>query len=100
RCPLCRFDLARRKLTQAVVARWEVDCPSCKGRLRLNVHPAENGLLLASFGMFAGLAALAYFLQRDALYGAAFIIAIIGTAAVPLLERVVLREWPRYVPAR
>jgi len=98
RCPHCGKDLAARKLSQAIVARMEIDCPYCKRLLRTNVHPAEAAILLGSFSGFALLAGVAYWLKRDALFIAAFASALAGAAALPLLERTWLRSWPRYVP--
>jgi hypothetical protein len=96
RCPLCGRDLAARKLSQAVIARMEIDCPHCKRRIRVNVHRAEEALIVASFGAFALLVALGYWLEREGLYLAAFAAAMVGAAALPLAERLWLRSWPRY----
>ena len=98
RCPHCGKDLAARRLSQAIIARMEIDCPFCKRRLRTNVHGAEAAILLGSFSGFALFAALAYWLGRDALFLAAFASALGGAAALPLIERTWLRSWPRYVP--
>jgi hypothetical protein len=98
RCPLCGKDLSARRLSQAIVARMEIDCPFCKRRIRTNVHRAEAVILLGSFAGFALFAALAYWLKRDALFLVAFASALAGAAALPLVERVWLRSWPRYVP--
>ena len=98
RCPLCGKDLASRRLIQPVIARMEVDCRYCKRRIRVNVHPAETVIVVGSFGAFAALAALAYWLQRDGLYVLGFAVAMLGAGALPLAERLWLRDWPRYVP--
>jgi hypothetical protein len=98
RCPLCGQDLAARRLTQAIIARMEIDCPHCKRRIRVNVHRGEEVLILAGFGGFALLAGLGYWLDRQELYLAAFGVAMLGAAALPLVERLWLRNWPRYVP--
>jgi len=37
-------------------------------------------------------------LDRQGLYAATFVVALIGPGALPLAERVWLRTWPRYVP--
>lgn len=98
RCPLCARDLAGRRLSQAVVARMEIDCPYCKRRIRVNVHRLEEALLFATLAGFVGFAALGYWLERESLYLAAFAAAMLGAAALPLVERIWLRTWPRYVP--
>jgi uncharacterized membrane protein len=97
-CPHCGKDLATRKLSQAVIARMEIDCLYCKRRIRLNVHRAEAAIILGSFGAFALFAALAYWLPRQSLFLVAFAAAMAGAAALPLIERTWLRSWPRYVP--
>lgn len=99
RCPLCGKDLPARKLSQAIIAQMELDCPHCKRRLQLNVHWAETAAILGGFGGFALFAALAYWLDRQGLYLVAFAAAMAGALALPLLERLGLRSWPRYVPA-
>ncbi len=96
-CPLCGRDLAGRRLSQAIIARMEIDCPHCKRRIRVNVHRLEEALLLATFAGFMVLAALGYWLERESLYLAAFAAAMLGAGALPLAERVWLRTWPRYV---
>jgi hypothetical protein len=96
RCPLCAGSLAKRKLSQSIVARMEIDCSHCKGRIRLNLHPAEIIVVLLSFGTFVVLAALAYALQSQGLALIAFGTAMVGALALPLLERIFLRSWPRY----
>ncbi len=100
RCPLCGRDLAARRLSQMNIARMEIDCPYCKRRIRVNVHRAEEALIVASFGAFALLAALGYWLDREGFYLAAFAAAMAGAAALPLAERLWLRTWPRYVPMK
>jgi DNA-directed RNA polymerase subunit RPC12/RpoP len=97
RCPDCGASLKRRRLTQAVVARMEIDCPYCKNTLRLNVHRAETILVLLVFGAIVVLAALAYRLQSQGFALAAFGAVMAGALALPLLEHAVLRTWPRYV---
>jgi DNA-directed RNA polymerase subunit RPC12/RpoP len=99
RCPLCARDLAARRLSQAIIARMEIDCPHCKRRIRLNVHRLEEALLLATFAGFVVLAALGYWLDRKGFFLGAFGAALLGAGALPLAERVWLRTWPRYVPA-
>ena len=98
RCPLCGKDLGRKKLAYAVIARMEIDCPRCQRRLRLNLHPAETAVVLAASAAFVTLAALAYQRQSQGLLLAALALGTAGMAAVYLLERRWLRDWPRYVP--
>lgn len=97
RCPYCGKDLRARRLSQAIVARMEIDCPGCKRRIRTNVHPAESALMLACFGGFVVLGALWYWLKRDGFVVAALVSAMAGTALLPLLEHVWLKDWPRYL---
>lgn len=96
RCPLCEGSLAKRKLSQSIVARMEIECSHCKGRIRLNLHPAEIIVVLLGFGTFVVLVALAYVLQSQRLAVMAFGAAMVGALALPLLERTFLRSWPRY----
>lgn len=96
RCPHCGRDLATRKLTQPIVARMEVDCRHCKRRIRVNVHRAEEAVILGSFGAVVAFAALGYWLDRQGFYLVAFAAAMLGAAVLPLVERVWLRTWPRY----
>jgi hypothetical protein len=86
-----------RKLTQPIIARAEIDCPFCKGRLKVNLHPAEEAITLGTLAGFLLLAALGYWLGREALYVAAVGVAMLGAAALPVLERLWLATWPRYV---
>lgn len=99
RCPLCGTNLQRRKLSHAVVARMETDCSHCKRTLRLNVHRAESAVVLVNFGAIATLGALAWLYQSRELVGITVLVAMLGAAATPLLERTLLRDWPRYLPA-
>ena len=96
RCPDCGANLAKRKLTQAVVARMETDCSHCKNTIRLNVHRAEAILVVLDFGAIVVLAALAYWFQSQSLALAAFGAAMAGALAFPVLEHTYLRTWPRY----
>ena len=97
RCPLCARPLTMRKLTQPIIARAEVDCPLCKGRIKVNLHPAEEAVVLGTLGAFLACAGLGWWLGREGLYVAAVGVAMIGAAFLPLLERFWLRDWPRYV---
>ena len=98
RCPLCSVNLGKRKLTQAIVARMETECSSCKGRIRLNVHRAEAVTVVLGFSAIVVFAVLAYRTQSHDLALAAFFAAMAGALALPLLEHTYLRTWPRYVP--
>jgi hypothetical protein len=99
RCPDCRANLAKRRLSEAVIARMEIDCSHCKRTIRLNVHRAEAVVVFLGFGSFVVLAALAYWLQSDGLMLLAFGAAMVSALALPLLERTYLRTWPRYASA-
>lgn len=96
RCPICRADLGHRKLSQAIVARMEMACSRCQGRIRLNVHRAEMVVVMFNFGAIVVMGALAYGFQSQALVLVALAAAMAGMAALPLLERTYLRSWPRY----
>lgn len=90
------MDLRQRKLSQAMVARMEIDCPHCKQRIRLNVHPAEVVIALFDFAIVIALAALAYGYRSQGLVLAALGAAMAGALALPLLQKTWLRSWPRY----
>lgn len=96
RCPVCRENLGKRRVTQAVVTRMEIDCPRCKSQVRLRVHVAEEIVVLLSFGTIVVLAAFAYWFQSQGLVIAALGAAMLGALALPLLEQTYLRHWPRY----
>ncbi|MSQ53877.1 MAG: hypothetical protein EXR31_00765 [Betaproteobacteria bacterium] len=96
RCPLCGTDLARRKLVQAVLVRMERECSSCKRVVQLNIHWAEEVVSLLGVGTVVGLGAFAYWWQSERLALAAFGAAMLGALALPLLEQIHLRHWPRY----
>ena len=98
RCPVCGANLAKRKLTQALIARMEMDCSQCGKSISLNVHRAEEITVLAGFGAFVVLVAVAYSTQSQALGLAAFAVAMLTALALPMLERTYLRAWPRYTP--
>lgn len=99
RCPVCRADLGKRKLGQAIIARMSVECRHCKNMLQLNVHRAETLIVLLNFAAIVVLAAFAYWFQSQGLILVAVVVAMTGASALPLLERTYLRAWPRYVPA-
>ncbi len=96
RCPLCKGDLSRRKFSRAVVARMEIDCHHCKGRIQLNVHRAETGIIFFHFTAFAILAACAYFLNIQSLALYALGAAMVGVVLLSVFEQVYLKSWPRY----
>jgi len=96
RCPVCRADLGARKLSQAIVARMEMDCPQCSGRIRLRLHRAEVIVVLVIFGALAVLGGLAYWYRSEALVLFTVGTLLAGSLALPLLERTWLRTWPRY----
>ncbi|MGB5081932.1 MAG: hypothetical protein WBO23_14440 [Burkholderiales bacterium] len=98
RCPICAKDLATRKLLHSVVARWEIDCRFCGGRIRLNAHPLELRVVTLSFAAFLVLAVLAWRLESNALTLLALAVGVGGAAALPVLERTTLRAWARYAP--
>ncbi len=98
RCPACGSDLGRRKISRAVVARLEVDCSRCGKRIRVNVHPVERAVVYANFGAILVLGGLAYWLESRELVIAAVAVAMAGSLAIPIVERVYLRRWPRYAP--
>lgn len=96
RCPLCGADLSASKPVRSLIARMNVDCPRCAGRLEMNVHRAETALVLASVAGSVGLAALAYARQSQGLLLAALALGMAGAAALYALERTWLRRWPRF----
>ena len=96
RCPVCRANLERRKLSQAIVARMEIDCSHCMSKIRVNVHRAEVIIVLLNFGTVIALATSAYWSQSQGLLLGAFGAAMAGALALPVLERTYLRAWPRY----
>ncbi len=96
RCPVCRVNLGKRKLTQAVVVRMERECSHCHCTIRLNVHRAEEIVVLLSFGTVIVLAAFAYWFQSQGLVITALGAAMLGALALPLLEQTYLRSWPRF----
>jgi DNA-directed RNA polymerase subunit RPC12/RpoP len=100
RCPVCGKDLGRRKLAHSIVARMDVDCPHCGGGLSVHVHPAERILVLAGAGGALALAVLSYLAQSQALLLAALLAGMAAAGAMSMLDRIWLRDWPRYVPRR
>jgi hypothetical protein len=98
RCPLCSADLKKRKLSHAIVTRMEFDCSHCKGAIRLNVHRSEVIVAMLNFGIIIVLGAFAYWFQSQGLLLVTIAAAMLGTLALPVLERVYLKNWPRYAP--
>jgi hypothetical protein len=98
RCPHCGHDLAKRKLAFSVIAKMEVDCPGCKRRLTMNIHGLESSVTtLVALG-FVGTLLAGIMLENRTLVGAGIVIGLAGGVATLLVERVVLRGWPRYLP--
>lgn len=77
----------------------ETECSHCKSRIQLNVHRAEEIVVLLSFGTVVALAAFAYRFQSQSLVLAALGAAMLGALALPVLEKTYLRTWPRYAPS-
>lgn len=96
RCPICGTNLGRRRLSEAIVARMAVECSHCKNVIRLNIHPAETVIVLLIFGTIVVLAAFGYWFQSRGLMLFVFGAAMVGALALPLLEKICLRSWPRY----
>lgn len=76
----------------------EIDCSFCGSRIRMNVHPLELWIVYGSFGLFAGLAVLAYSLQSSTLVLFALAAGMVGPTALPVVERTCFGNWVRYVP--
>ena len=93
RCPACGADLSRRSLS--VIPRMALDCPSCRARIEVNVHPVESALMLAGFAAFVAFGALFYVFKQDGFLVAAFA-ALSPAGLLPLLERRWFKGWPRY----
>lgn len=74
----------------------EIECPHCKNVIRLNIHPTEMAIVLLMVGSITAFAAFGYWLQSRGLMLAAFGAAMAGALALPALERIFLRSWPRY----
>lgn len=98
RCPLCGRDLATSKPARSLIARMNVDCPHCLGRLEMNVHRAETGIVLGSVAGCIAVAALAYARQSQGLLLASLAIGMAGAAAIYVVERTWLRTWQRFRP--
>jgi DNA-directed RNA polymerase subunit RPC12/RpoP len=96
RCPLCGKDLRKRRLTEAVVTRMEIECLHCKGVIRLNLHPAEMITVTLIFAALVILAVLGYWLESRGAVVAFLGVAMVGAGLMPALDKVFLRAWPRY----
>ncbi|MDH3320175.1 MAG: hypothetical protein OEO84_10860 [Betaproteobacteria bacterium] len=96
RCAHCGRDLATSKPARSLIARMDIDCPYCMGRLQVNVHRAETLIVLGSVAGCVALAALAYVRQSQVLLLAALGGGIAGAAAIYILERTWLRGWRRF----
>jgi hypothetical protein len=96
RCPVCGTNLRRRRLGGTIVARMEIECSHCKNVIRLNIHPAELVVVLLIFGTIILLAAFGYWFQSRGLMLSVFGAAMVGALALPALETICLRSWPRY----
>ncbi len=99
RCPVCGADLGKRRLSQNIVAKMALECKHCNSVIILNVHRVENIIVMFNFVAIVALAALAYRFHSRDLVLLALAAALLGAAALPLLERTWLRNWPRYVSA-
>jgi len=93
RCPACGADLFRR--TRSVIPRMELDCPSCRARIQVNVHPVESALMMASFAAFVAFGALFYVFKQEGFLVAA-LAALSPAALLPFFERLWFKGWPRY----
>ena len=102
RCPLCRKEIVRRRLSQTVMLGLEIECPHCKRVIRHNLHRAETVIIMLNFAAIIVLGVLAYRLHSQKLLIATLGVAMAGAAIWPLLEHTYLRRWPRYaaMPAR
>lgn len=98
RCPVCRMKIAKRRLSQTVMVKLEVQCPHCNSVVRHNVHRAESIIVMLNFAAIVVLAAFAYWFQSRELVIVAVGAALVGASALPLLEHTYLRNWPRYAP--
>lgn len=99
RCPVCRVSLKRRKLSQTVIARMEMDCPQCKNRVQMNVHKVETFVFLSICAAFIVLAASAYRFRSQELMLLGLGVAALGAIALTWIDRVYLKDWPRYLLA-
>lgn len=96
RCPVCRANIAKRRLSQTVMVKLEIECPHCHSVVRHNVHRIETIVVMLNFAAIVVLAAFAWWFQSRNLVLVAVGAAIVGASALPLLEHTYLRTWPRY----
>lgn len=96
RCPVCEKTIMKRGLSQTIMIKLEIQCPHCKNMIAHNIHRIENTIVLLNFAAIVVLAAFAYWLQSRGLVVIAVGAALVGAAAMPLIERTYLRNWPRY----
>jgi hypothetical protein len=96
RCPVCRKAIIKRGLSHTVMVKLEIECPHCKSVVAYNIHRVENMVVLLNFAAIVLLAAFAYWFQSRSLVLVAVGVALVGAAALPVLERTYLRTWPRY----
>lgn len=99
RCPVCATDLGKRRLGQAILIKMTTQCSHCNSALQLKVHWTESIIVVINFAAIAALAAFAYWFQSRGLVLVAAATAMVGAAALPVLERTCLRSWPRYALA-
>ncbi|MBE0614576.1 MAG: hypothetical protein IH604_12975 [Burkholderiales bacterium] len=76
--------------------KLEMQCPHCKSVVVYNIHRLEHAIVLLNFAVIVVLAAFAYWFQSRGLVVVAAGAAVVGAAALPVLERTYLRSWPRY----
>lgn len=98
RCPLCRADVGKRKSNRAVLTGLSVECPHCRRKIPISMHPLETAIVMVDFGAIVILATLAYLYQSREFALAALGAVMVGALALPLVESTVLRRWPRYAP--
>ena len=60
RCPACRADLGKRRLSQSIVAKMSTQCSHCNSVIHLNVHPLETVVVMLNFAVIVVLAAFAW----------------------------------------
>lgn len=95
-CPVCRKDIPRKKLSRAIVSAMAIDCPHCMHKIHLNINRTEGVLVVLNFILIVVLAVFAWWLQSRDLVLATLGAIMAGALALPFLENVWLRRWPRY----
>lgn len=96
-CPVCNRLIDKNKLSRAIVSAMATDCPHCMHRIHLNIHRAEAFIVLLNFSLIVILAAFAWWLQSRDLVLAMLAAIMVGALVLPLLEKIWLRHWPRYI---